>query len=69
MFGYIISKSKDLCGWVVCVMFMWLVGVGLLGVWYGVGSVCMGIWRLLEGRVMWGLCVRCVMFVFFCVCC
>ena len=69
MFGYIISKSKGLCGGVVCVLSMLLVGGGLLGVSYGVGSVYMGTWRLLEGRVMWGLCVICVIFVFFCVCC
>ncbi len=69
MFGYIISKSKGLYVGVVCVLFMWLVGGGLLGVWYDVGYVCLGTWRLLGGRVMWGMCVICVMFVFFCVCC
>jgi hypothetical protein len=69
VFGYIISKSKGMCGGVVYVMFMWLVGGDLLGVWYGVGSVYMGTWRLLEDRVMWSPFVICVMFVFFCVCC
>ncbi len=42
---------------------------GLLGVCYGVGFVCLETWRLLEGRVMWGLCGRCVMVVFSCICC
>jgi len=68
VFGYIISKSKVMCVGVVCVLFMWEVGGGLLGVWYGVGFACLGTWRLLEGGVMWGLCVICVMFVLFCVC-
>ena len=52
MFGYIISKSKGLCVGVMCVIFMWLVGGGLLGVWYGVGYVFLRTWRLLAGRVM-----------------
>ena len=69
MFGDIISKSRGLCGGVVCVMFIWLVGGSLLGVCYGVGVVCLGAWRLLEGRLMWSLYVICVVFVFICVCC
>jgi hypothetical protein len=54
---------------IVCVLFVWLVGGGLLGVWYGVGDVWLGAWGLLEGRVMWGLCVMFFMLVCFCVCC
>jgi len=69
VFGYIFSKSRGLCGVVMCVMFIWLVGVCLLGVCYGVGVVCLRTWRLLEGRVKWGMHVICVMFVFICVCC
>ncbi len=69
MFIYIISKSKGLCGSVACVMFAWLIGGGLLGVWYGVGFVCLMTWRLLERRAMWGLCGGCVMVVVFCACC
>ena len=69
VFGYIISKPRGLFGGVVCVLFIWLVEVSMLGVGYGVGAVCMGAWRLLKGRLMWGLYVICNMFVFICVCC
>ena len=52
VFGYIITKSKGLCGRVMCVLFIWLVGVCLLGVSYGVGVLCLVTWRLLGGRVV-----------------
>ena len=40
VFGCIISKARDLCGRVLCVLFIWLVRVCLwLGVCYGVGAV------------------------------
>ena len=42
VFGYIISLSRGLCGGVMCVLFIWLVGACLLGVCYGVGTLCLG---------------------------
>jgi len=69
VFGNIISRSRGLCGGVMCVLFIWLVGVCLLGVCYGVGAVCLGTRGLFEGRVMWGMYVIYVVFVFICVCC
>ena len=37
---------------VICVLFIWLAEVCLLGVGYGVGVLCLVTWRLLEGRVV-----------------
>ena len=53
----------------MCVLFVLQVGVCLLCVCYGVGVVSLGVWRVLEGRGMWGIYVICVMFVFICACC
>jgi hypothetical protein len=42
VFGFIISKASGLCGRVLCVLFIWMVGVcSWLGVCYGVGAVCL----------------------------
>ena len=65
MFGYIIYKYRGVCGGVVRVLFVCIVG----GVCYVVGVVCLGTWGLFEGRVVWSLFVVCVMFVVICVCC
>ena len=64
VYGYIISKYRGLCGGVVCVLFVWMVG----SVCYVVGVVCLGTWGMFEGRVMWSLYVVCVMSVVICVC-
>ena len=53
----------------MCVLFVWFLGVCLLCVCYGVGVVSLGVWRVLEGRVMWSLYMTCVMFAFICACC
>ena len=51
-FGYIAIKSRGLLGEARCVLCVWLVGSGELCGCYGVGVVCLGVWRVLGSGVM-----------------